>query len=151
MEKNLNSQSNTLPIVNGILYSNGHIERYVITADENWYRTVSKDNAVSEISPENIIETAACINDEYVCAEIDIKFTCGEGSYGGDGFILAETNKSNQMVWLISFDDANPFVKLEKKGNFLFSINNCGEVWCINITDIYNIEISIEKQSRYVV
>lgn len=151
MKININSQRDTLPIVNGILYSNGHIERYAINADENWHRTVSKDHTTTAISLENIIETVACINDECICADMDIKFTCGEGSYGGDGFILAEKNKSKQMVWLISFDDANPFVKLERKGNLLFAINNCGEVWCINITDIYNIKISIEKQSRYVV
>ena len=151
MKTNYNSQSEVIPVINGVLYPDERIERYIIRTDESGCRTVSKDGADADIPPENIVETTNYVNDECVCEDIDVRFTCGEGSYGGDGFVLAESDKSAQMMWLISFDDSNPFVKLERNGGFLSVTNNCGEVWCINITDIYNIKISIEKQSRYVV
>lgn len=140
----LNSDSEYLPVVNGVVYSDGRVERYTISVDENRRRTLSNGGISCDI-----FESVAYVNDELTCEDMGIKFACGEGSYGGDGFVLAERSNTSELIWLMSFDDSNPFVKLERKEGSLFAENNCGEVWHINIADINKINISIIKQNRY--
>ena len=56
------------------------------------------------------------------------KAICGEGSYGGDGFIVT-LDADNKICWAAVFDCSNPFVQLQQRGEELVAINNLGECW----------------------
>ena len=53
------------------------------------------------------------------------------------------------MVFLISFDDSNPFVKICRNGKQLLVENNCGEQWVIEMQDMCNIGLSIASQKSH--
>ncbi len=141
MDINYNSRSDVLPIINGILYGNGKVQHYDIQFDHNYKRSIKMVQATLE--EREYVKTTAYINARMECEDMDIRFFIGEGSYGGDGFILAETMSTETMIFLISFDEANPFVEICRNGKQLLVNNNCGEQWTIDMQDMCNIGICI--------
>jgi hypothetical protein len=78
---------------------------------------------------------------EEECSDIDIiKKTehedyvlhCGEGSYGGDGFIMI-TDKNDKIRWLLFHERINPIEKVEIENNRIIGINNCNKKYEFNI------------------
>ena len=137
-----------LPIINGIMYSDGHVDNIKISIRTNHKRTLCKQER--NILCDNEIDyTYAYPNAELIVEEMNCKIICGEGSYGGDGFILAVSLDSNQMLWLASFDESNPFVSIYAEKQQIYVINNCHEVWRINIIHSDYVEISIVKNGFF--
>jgi hypothetical protein len=75
------------------------------------------------------------------CSDIDIfrkikykKYTlyCGEGSYGGDGFIVI-TDENNKIIWIMFHDKINPIENIEIENNKIIGINNCNKKYKFNI------------------
>ena len=147
MRSDYSSQSEYLPIVNGIVYANGVVQRYTIQTDRNGRRLEIHPSPSDDQN--KTVETKAYINDALEWSDRNVEFFIGEGSYGGDGFILAECVSTNKMLWLISFDNANPFVKLSRYDTLLLAENNCGEEWAVAMHDMENVSLSIVKQSVY--
>jgi len=52
-----------------------------------------------------------------------MKIYAGEGSWGGDGFILVLT-KEGQLYWLW-MDMINPIEDIECKNDVIYAVNNC--------------------------
>ena len=138
-------QSDSLPIINGILYADGKIEHLCISCDENHRRYIEKGSVIEE----EIYESSIGISAECQSDEFDLKVSVGEGSFGGDGFIYAKTVSSDSFLWLISFDDSNPFITVRISGDKIFVENNLYEVWEINIKEIMKPQIAIIKQSKF--
>ena len=46
----------------------------------------------------------------------DFIICCGEGSYGGDGFITI-MNKDNNILWIMFHEEINPIIKIEIETN----------------------------------
>ena len=143
MEYNLKSEK--IPMINGILYSDGTIDHFCICYDEKRRRYIEKQsNAQDEIYESYIGITSECQFDD-----LDLKVSVGEGSLGGDGFVLAETLSSGSFLWLIAFEESNPFISLRRANEKLFAENNNFEVWQIDITELTKPKIAIIKQSRF--
>ena len=147
MVTNYSSRSDALPIINGILYGNGNVQYYDINVDQDDKRSIKMVQAILE--EREYVKTTAYINAQMECEDMDIRFFIGEGSYGGDGWILAESMSTETMVFLISFDDSNPFVKICRNGKQLLVENNCGEQWVIEMQDMCNIGLSIASQKSH--
>lgn len=145
MGANYNKEGEFFPIINGVLYSDGSVDNYVICTD-NQHRRYLESRLTSN---ENTIESYMTVTNEYQFDDIDMKLYIGEGSYGGDGFILAESVSTQQFLWLISFDESNPFVSLKRIDDTILIENNLYEVWEINIKDIHKPILSIIQQSKY--
>lgn len=141
-----NFQSETLPVINGILYADGSIEHLCISCDENHRRYIEKVSGTAE----EIDESSIGISAECQSEELDLKVSVGEGSFGGDGFIVARTVSSNSFLWLISFDDSNPFITVRILDDKILVENNLYEVWEINIKNIMKPQIAIIKQSKFI-
>ncbi len=141
MDTNYNSRNDELPIINGILYGNGDVQHYAIKADQDYKRSI--EMVQDTLEEREYVKTTAYINAQIECGDMDMRFVIGEGSYGGDGFILAESISTETMVFLISFDESNPFVKICRNDKQLLVDNNCGEQWLIDIHDMNNIGLSI--------
>ncbi len=138
-------KSGFFPVVNGILFADGSIENYRICEDNQRKRVLQKCSC----SNSDIAESSLIATHEYQFDDVDVKFSIGEGSYGGDGFILAESLSTKKFLWLISFDESNPFISLRRLNETLLIENNCYEVWEINIKNINKPLLSIIQQSKY--
>lgn len=66
---------------------------------------------------------------------------CGEGSFGGDGYVSITDSEGN-LSWLLFLDDSNPFVRLEQRGKHLVAISSLSEIWDIPIDSPESIRIS---------
>ena len=138
--------SETLPVINGILYADGSIENLCISCDENHRRYIEKGSGTEE----EIDESSFGISAECQSDELDLKVSVGEGSFGGDGFIAARTASSDSFLWLIAFDDSNPFITVRILDDKILVENNLYEVWEINIKNIMKPQIAIIKQSKFI-
>lgn len=138
-------QSDSLPIINGILYADGKIEHLCISCDEKHRRYIEKGLVIEE----EIYESSIGISAECRSVELDLKVSVGEGSFGGDGFVLAQTLSSDSFLWLIAFDDSNPFISVRIQDDKIVVENNFYEVWEINIKEITDPQIAIIKQSKF--
>lgn len=147
MNTNYTSRSDVLPIINGILYGNGHVQHYAIKVDQDDKRSIKM--VQDTLEEREYVKTTAYINAQIECEDMDMRFVIGEGSYGGDGFILAELISTETMVFLISFDESNPFVKICRNDRQLLVDNNCGERWVIEMQDMCNIGLSIALHESY--
>lgn len=125
-----NSLSEKIPIVNGILYPDGNFEQ--INTQKTKFE-FSEDTIFSDI----------IINSEIICEDSGYKAICGEGSYGGDGFVMLEKLHTKELLWLASFDNSNPFIDIIYSGNNIIATNNLYKKYCFDISDIKNIKISI--------
>lgn len=131
------------PVVNGILFPDGTVEHYEICTDRQHRRFLQKETAPADSMQYSFFG----INRTYAFPELDVCIAIGEGSWGGDGFLCAETASAHAFLWLISFEESNPFVSLERNGDRLLVKNNLGEVWEICIKNIRKPVISIVRQS----
>lgn len=134
-----------LPIINGIMYANGHVDNIKISVRTDHTRTLCKQKC-NIVYTNEMNYTYAYPNAELIVEEMNCKIICGEGSYGGDGFILAVSLDSNQMLWLASFDESNPFVSIYVEKQQIYVVNNCHEVWRIDMIHPDCVEINIVKK-----
>lgn len=58
---------------------------------------------------------------------------CGEGSWGGDGYIALVQADSNQPIWIAYFDESNPFVSVELSADCVIAVSNHGNRWSFPI------------------
>jgi len=124
-----------LPIINGIVYSSGDVDKIYIDYDENNYERILIHSGRTKVgllftnegsfSDVNIYGTTS--NEEK-----NLTVSYGGGSYGGDGFIVVESNES-KIVWLAFFEDSNEFEQCEIKDRAIIVYNNLGEKWTFDI------------------
>ena len=109
-----------LPIINGIIEKENYLK---IDIDLNKYSMKLNKSDFSEkyLEEENYSEINISGNIKYK----NYKINYGEGSYGGDGFIII-MDENNKTKWLMFHDEINPIEKIEIKKNKIIGINNCG-------------------------
>lgn len=124
-----------LPIVNGIVYKDGSVDWINISLSGN-KRVIEHGSKVhlDELLSENELGFSNIIISDKIIDLINKTIVyCGEGSYGGDGFIVVELMKDSQISWIAFFENANPFEKVEVIDKFVLAYNNLGEVWRFKI------------------
>lgn len=127
-----------LPMVNGIVFQNGHVIPFTIFG----YGTERK---ISSASPYNLNDFLK--RENAVLSSVDslgelklkdrvefVRAICGEGSYGSDGFIVVLDN-NDRVCWVAVFDCSNPFVRLIQRGDDLIAVNNSDEHWVFPLSD----------------
>ena len=107
-----------LPIIHGIVKNNGLY--YKLENSENQIKTTEPVPFSFDFSGNDFSEI-----DPLFEMKID-KFTlyCGEGSWGGDGFIYIENTETKKLLWCIFADSINPIIKCEMLENKLIAENN---------------------------
>lgn len=66
---------------------------------------------------------------------------CGEGSFGGDGFVIVLSG-TGAIRWLFMHDSANPFVNMQIDDGTLYIQNNCLVTWRFNLNN--PLEMSVD-------
>ena len=108
-----------LPIINGIIEKENYLK---IDIDLNKYSMKLKK---ADFSEKNVKEEN--YSDISISGKIKFKnytINYGEGSYGGDGFIII-LDENSRTKWLMFHDEINPIEKLEIKDNKIIGLNNC--------------------------
>ena len=109
-----------LPIINGIIEKENYFK---IDIDLNKYtmKLNKSDFSKKYLEEENYSDISISGKIKYKSYTINY----GEGSYGGEGFIII-FDGNNKTKWLMFHDEINPIEKLEIKNNKIIGINNCG-------------------------
>lgn len=146
----INSYCEEFPIINGVLYPDGNFEKVNIITYKNQKRTIQQ-NQIKTVFPfsDDTDYSSIIVQSEIICNDLNCKAVCGEGSYGGDGFVLLESLITGKMLWLASFDNSNPFIRIQRDKSGFIVTNNCYEKWYFDISDTNNIKISIIEQGLY--
>lgn len=127
-----------LPIVSGIIYHDGDVDRIsiVFDANNNYRRTIVKEGRIN-INALSINEGSCGFSKVGIFCKVsseerNITVYCGGGSYGGDGFIVVESDKMN-IIWIAFFEESNEFLRCEIVDNSIVAYNNSHEKWVFNI------------------
>ncbi|AEY67512.1 hypothetical protein [Clostridium sp. BNL1100] len=133
---NLEWLNGKLPIINGIIYPNGNIDWLNVNVIDG---KRSIENGSQLHINDLIADDELGFADVYIRGKVeddkrDVTIYCGEGSFGGDGFVVVESRKDKKAVWIAFFEESNPFEKVEVVGEFIYVYNNLKEKWrfCIN-------------------
>lgn len=147
---NINSYCEELPIINGVLYPDGNYDDMFIFTDKNKKRNIYHSNTrLQFLFSKDTVYSNIIIQSGIICNDLNCKAICGEGSFGGDGFVLLESLTTGKMLWLASFDNSNPFTNIQRDKYGFIVTNNCNEKWYFDISDTYNIKVSIIEQGLY--
>lgn len=58
-----------------------------------------------------------------------LRYSCGEGSAGGDGYVACERVATSELVWAAFFQESNPFETLRLVGAHHEAVNKHGHHW----------------------
>jgi len=134
-----------LPIINGVISSNGFVDKICVDYDENNdYNRVLVNNGRIEFDvffAEDKQFSNVFVRSKVTSKKGDITVFAGGGSYGGDGFIVVESSNST-IIWLAFFEDSNEFERCEISSNYITAYNNLGEKWVFNIENPADLVIS---------
>lgn len=138
-----------IPIVSGIYFASGEVWKLI--ADDG------NDGATKLIPGEVLDIDNICSNEGTSYTSIDsifqavlqfdarnIRVFCGEGGYGGDGFVCVTENDA--VLWIAFFEYSNPFVKAEQDDGYLIAYNNCGEEWRFPIDNPQVVSVTVSSQ-----
>jgi len=132
-----------LPIINGIIYEDGSIQRMIIT-DKNKGRSVELGSKL-HLKTLKDAEELFLVEIDILCTKIDdenmITVSCGDGGYGGEGYVAIETLDHGKIKWIAFFEESNPFERVEVVDNLIYAYNNLNEEWIFEINNPTNIVI----------
>lgn len=132
-----------LPLLNGLLLGDGRC--FAVKHNVPY-------SAVLNITPQDIIIDP---DQDYSAIDImaetvynDNHIYCGEGSFGGDGFVI-ELSDINKIAWLFIHDNANPFVSMQILNGVLYIQNNCQITWRFNLANPLDMAVDLTTGINY--
>lgn len=135
-----------LPMFNGVFWNEKIYEFHLINVPDckkNDHRMAilekESDSICDRFSP-----SVVCTTFEVSYIEKGLHLECGEGSWGGDGFVCLST-MNRQIVFLACFENSNPFIVAEYKEGCIRTMNNNGEIWVFEFYESCPPSIKISK------
>lgn len=123
------------PDMNGILFASGKIAWINVSFNTlSGGRTIFRLEApklmhLSDLAREGDLRWVRLLPlDEVIEERRQIRVVCGEGGFGGDGFV-AVTDLGNQLQWIAFFDCANPFESAELGDGEVVAKTNLRNTW----------------------
>jgi len=140
---NIEWQNQKLPIVNGIIYSDGSLDWINVdyVGDKRKIQFGSRIHLDDLLSNNEVGFSNIIINKKTQSFYKKINVYCGEGSFGGDGFVVVETQNDLHIKWIAFFETANPFEKIDIIDNKVIAYNNLNEKWIFDINNLSNLII----------
>lgn len=132
-----------LPILNGILLSNGAY--YAVSHNVPFTPEI-------KITPQNFkFDPDYDFSYAIILAETEYnghKIYCGEGSFGGDGFVMV-LDDVGAINWLFMHEQANPFVNMQVENHRLEIQNNCLVTWRFNLLNPLDMSMDLTTGIGY--
>jgi len=127
-------ENERLPIINGIIYNTGQVDKVYVDYDDNDKRVLAHSGRakIDSISIDDDDFCDVTIHSKAHDEKRDIAVYCGGGSYGGDGFVVVESAEA-KVIWIAFFEDSNEFERCEIVGNTIIAYNNSDEKWMFDI------------------
>lgn len=122
-------KSGIVPIFNGIYY-NGLIYEYMIenTVDSLTNTKIATLQNILECTCERHVPSVLSENYRKEYKEHSLLLECGEGSYGGIGYLCLSTI-DEEIICLACFEESNPFIVAEYRDGYIRAMNNIFEMW----------------------
>jgi hypothetical protein len=143
-------QNNLCPIINGIIFKDGTIKTMnpKEVSQCNYipeYSGTKNINSKSEI--EEISFTSIYKRKPVKIPELNLLVYCGEGSWGGEGFVaVCEEHEDNEVLnWIAYFDYSNPMERVEYKDKKIFAYSNLRHKWIYDAFCPENVTVEFYK------
>jgi hypothetical protein len=127
------------PIRNGLYFPDGTVVLLNVqmpweTATRTVSVTVSKTIAIDDI--EEIKEeqmTHFFWNNEQSYADLNLRVSAGEGSWGSEGLVAVTQISTGEFVWLLYLDCSNPFESVSLVNGVVTAVSNLEHIWCLPV------------------
>jgi hypothetical protein len=118
--------SDNLPLIEGIITKDKYVKIIAqedeILSNQSDFHLLYQSGFDKNISL--LEKDCSYIDTRYKIEYEDYILSCGEGSWGGDGFIVIINLKNNNLKWCMFHSFINPIEKIEIENNKLIGINN---------------------------
>jgi hypothetical protein len=128
-------QDEQCPTINGIIYGTGEIllldfDR-VTEGDDTAVsiRPAGKTNVASFLAEHEDYLTSITEFCEIQVQEEGVRISCGDGGFGGDGFVAVSRLSDNYLKWIAFFDNSNPFEEVSFAGSQVLAISSHRDKW----------------------
>ncbi len=133
-----------LPLIDGVVRASGELRPAT-------YRAMTL-NGVRGAAPV-LTGAAVCLDVATDWVEVDeraaavdpaagLRYSCGEGSAGGDGYVACARVPTGELVWAAVFQASNPFEALRVDGAHVEAVNSHGHRWRISRADATDIAVA---------
>lgn len=124
------------PLIDGVLFDDGRL--FEVDYHEVTIRGISGHAATLSGNASCVVETdpdfsSLARNDCVKDRRTTLDYLCGEGSWGGDGFVACIDRMAGRLRWIAFFQHSNPFVRLRLEGARIVAENNHGHLWSFKI------------------
>lgn len=109
-----------LPIIQGIVKNNGCY--YKIKIEETRVETTKAVTFSFDFESDNFSE----VNIIFQLKHNQYSLYCGDGSWGGDGFIYIENTETKELLWVLFVETINPIVGCTISNNQVIAESNNG-------------------------
>lgn len=135
-----------VPVVSGIFFASGEVRTLITNSDHDGRTELIQGEvrSIDKICSEDTVSYAsidAIFQATFVFDSRIIEIFCGEGGYGGDGFVCAAEN--NAVLWLAFFEYSNPFISVARDRAYIVANNNCGEKWRFPIASPQQVSVAL--------
>jgi hypothetical protein len=133
------------PRVDGVVFADGtvwSVEYYEVRHKGIWgnfanFRGANPSRLQSDISWVEIDEHCYVLD-----ADDGVRYSCGDGALGGDGYVACSQTSDNHLNWIAFFQDSNPFLKISLVSERVNAVNNHTHVWSFNVNNPIDLIIS---------
>lgn len=126
-----------LPILNGLLLADGRYFAVGHDVPESDVLTITPQ--ILNVDPDYDYSAAVTLAET---AWDNGMIYCGEGSFGGDGFVMVVSGNGD-MRWLFMHEHANPFVNLQIENDMLYIQNNCLVTWRFSLKNPLDMSVDL--------
>jgi len=72
----------------------------------------------------------------------EMRASCGEGGFGGDGWVAVTRQSDGKLLWLLFCTVSNPFVRVQVVGDLVVAESTLPSSWRIPLGDPASVEVA---------
>jgi hypothetical protein len=127
------------PILNGVIYGTGKtVSMYLPSVPREVnvlldLKEIERGEIDSFLKKKPDFATSITQLGESFSNSNDLRASCGEGSFGADGYVALSSINDDRLIWIIFFDDSNPFIEVIFSGANIKALTTLDTEWTIPI------------------
>ncbi len=137
-----------MPLIEALTFANGRVLRFRSISREEGYSIITGVEFIGESTLETELskgESVPWVWTDPLCRVTDdssaICYLAGGGGMGNVGFIAAQSQNDESLLWAACFESSNPFDDLCIENGCLRATNNHDEDWVVELRDLRNIRV----------